>query len=92
MRDKTHLNPAAQAKKSLAKRRPALCVQYSCQLGSLVCGCVAGIAAPSWPGSLGKVRQLPMSEMSAADNDSGLAGRVFEVTVKLEGLVFSLLQ
>lgn len=77
MLDKTHLNPAAQAKKSQAKRRPALRVQYSCQLGSLDCGCMAGIAPPSWPGSLGKVRQLPMSKLSAADNDSGLAGWVF---------------
>lgn len=56
VRDKIHLNPAAQAKKTLAKRRPALRHQYSCQVGSLDCGCMAGTAPPSRPGSLSKVR------------------------------------
>ena len=76
VRDKARFDLEAQAKKSLAKKEADCAGPVQLPTRRLVCGMPAG-HSPSRPWSPVKVGRSPVSEMSAADNDSGPAGWVF---------------
>lgn len=76
MRDKARFDLEAQARKSLAQKEADCAEPVQVPTGRLVCG-AAGGHSPSRPGRPVEVGRSPVSEMSAADNDSGPAGWVF---------------